>query len=424
MYHEGEILVGLEAYQKDQAIERIVGYFNCTISEISKKALFEMVSEEVAKIGLDTKSKINSNMKVFSLYQAAIIFIYQELSDISEEPFFDATLHTIKHKESISELIMTACEFADAYISLNNSEQISQVNDALIKEYRRLQEDIKDDSEIKNLKMVLFDKSGYSHIKTQVAKVLHVQEAYQEKQDYTTKLFRKSDIYTLMLLFKLHEDRELTQAYVKLKEQCNITKPMLKNIEKEMKYIANDYMYSQDKQFLQLCNQFFIDISNKVHNQAFMRINHAFIDESFQVIDEDIKTVKWHHKLWMKKDRWLLVKNTIQIQKELYAIQQQYTSDEMQTHKFLGNHKVFSLVAVILQEYDRYFHTIGQLSDLLEHDFTGYAEVAAMNIKNFYEDSTDVIEIEAINRLLFFWMQISRKSLLKQLNKSENELFV
>jgi hypothetical protein len=114
----------------------------------------------------------------------------------------------------------------------------------------------------------------------------------------------------------------------------------------------------------------------------------------------------------------------MQIQKELYAIEQQYTHNELQTHKFLGNHKVFSSIAIILQKYDKYFHTIDRLSDLLEYDFTGYFDVSAMNIKNFYENSTDAIEIEAINRLILFWMQISRKSLLKQLNKSENQLLI
>jgi hypothetical protein len=417
-------LVVLDSYQKEQAIERIEEYFDCTITEIGRKELFDMVFKEIMQIGFNTNGTTSSRLKIFSLYQVAIIFIYQELSDISNEPFFDANVKTKRDKESIAELIMIACEFADDYISLNDSEQISEVNKALIKEYKRVEEDINDDAEIKNLKIALFDKNGYAHIKRQLKQVLHMQKYNTQEKEYTDKIFTKVDIYTLMLLFKEHQDDELKERYKALKEQYNIPKSCSDEIENEMKFIANHYINSQDKKCLKLSNHFFIAISKKIHNQAFVKIDKASIDEVFQRIEKEIKILKWHHKIWMKKDKWLLVRNTMQIQKELYLIEQQYQDDDMQTHKFLGNHKVFSLVSVILQEYDKYFHTIGKLSDLTEHDFTAYADVAAMNIKNFYENSTDVIEIEAINRVLFFWMQISRKSLFLQLNNRQKKLFI
>jgi hypothetical protein len=414
----------LEEYQKQQALESIIGHFDCAIEEIQKKELLEVMRAEILKITLNIKNSTHTRVKIFSLYQVAILFIYQELADAGNEAFFDNTLNTTKHKESIPALIMIACEFANAYISLNTSEQISRVNGVLIGEYQKLKEDVKDDREMASLKVALFDKNNHANMRMQLSKVSQVQDRYKDRQDYTNKIFMKVDIYTLMMLFEKYEDSALTQAYENLKSRCNITRTIVGNREKEMKYIANDYIYSQDKLFLELCNLFFINLSEKIQHHFFTRIDQAFIDASFAKIEEDIKTIKWHHRIWMKKDHWLLVKNTIQIQKELYAIEQQYTHDEMQTHKFLGNHKVFSSIAVMLQKYDKYFHTIDRLSDLLEYDFTGYFDVSAMNIKNFYENSTDAIEIEAINRLVLFWMQISRKSLLKQLNKGENQLLM
>ena len=242
----------LEEYQKQQAIESIVGHFNCSITEIGKKELFHLVREEILKITLDTKNRAHSRIKIFSLYQVAILFIYQELSDTSEQAFFDDALNTTKHKESVPALIMIACEFANAYISLNTSEQIGQVNDVLVWEYQKLKEDVKDEAEIATLKVALFDKNSYASMKNHLSRVLQVEGRYKDKQDYTNKLFIKADIYTLMMLFQTYEDSELRQEYAGLKHRCNITKPVAEDIEKEMKYIANDYMYSQDKEFFRV----------------------------------------------------------------------------------------------------------------------------------------------------------------------------
>jgi hypothetical protein len=40
-----------------------------------------------------------------------------------------------------------------------------------------------------------------------------------------------------------------------------------------------------------------------------------------------------------------------------------------------------------------------------------------MNIKNFYEETDNPIEIEAVNRLLIFWSLINEKSYLKKTGK-------
>ena len=71
-------------------------------------------------------------------------------------------------------------------------------------------------------------------------------------------------------------------------------------------------------------------------------------------------------------------------------------------------------MSVLAHEYDKYFNTVDRLTMLLNKDFSGQYQANGMDIKNFYENTNNPIEIEAINRYLSFWMRFNEKSLQKK----------
>ena len=399
----------LENYQKAQALESILAHFDNDIESITREELFIFSRDMI--VSLDLHNTNMTQQKVFTPTQVAVLFIYQELKDEKEVAPFDALLSTKKHKESIASLIHTAGEFAHAYSTLNSPESTRQINKLLLAEYRTLKRDVKDDKLMELIYNKLFDEKGSYTIKTHIFEIVQIYNHYKDHADMSKKIYEKQDLFTLMLLFQVYEEKHLLESYEAIKKMANINDT---TIQQEIKYIVNDYEISKDSTFLETCNLFFKQLVAVIKNHYFMGVDATYIQKEYEKLESSIRVMKWYNRFLMKKDNWLFQKNTLKIQEELLNLEKNYPISDLSEKKFEGQFQIFSNVSFIIHEYDDHFQTIGRLSSLLDQDFSGYYEVVAMNIKNMYESSRDPIEIEAINRLIYFWMGINRLSLAKK----------
>ncbi len=406
-----QALIDLE---KEQAEKSILEYFDYDLNDVSKKELQVFSSEAIVEISHNRNSAEASHFKIFSIYEVAVVFIHQELTNSTSHGFFDACINTKKHKENSASLVHVACEFGNAYKSYAKKEEIVQLNKHLIDEVKKAKVDKLDDESVAYAYKTLFDENGSFLAKNHLAKMLEIQQKFSNESMEARKVLSKDDIFSLMVLFQTYHDEKLLDVYTNIKNLCNI--PTIKNltIKDEIKYIANDYIDTKDKKYLEIFNAFFIRLSSYIMHRYFLKIDDAHIDHLFCQISGEVRTQKWYDRVIMKKDKYLLAVNTMKIQYELYKAEQGYADVALDTKVFSQDFKIFYSVSVLVHEYDRYFNTVERLSKLLNEDFSGCFEANGMNIKIFYEKTNKSIEIEAVNRFLIFWMRFNEKSLQKK----------
>jgi len=404
-------------YTLEKELEYLLKYFNYEPESIEKKELKKFIRHEVLKMSNNPRNLEVSYLKIFSIYQVAIIFIYQELFRAVSYEFFNSCIKTSEHKKDIPSLLKIAYEFGTTYISLEDKNQIFQINKVFSKELKSFKTDMEDDENLESIYLNLFHKDDSFSIQTHLSCLIKIQDSFIDKESYDKKLFSKNDIFSLLILFQMYHDKSLLIEYEQLKSICNLTEGTNLKIQKEIKFITNDYLHSKDSKLLERFNYFFISLTEYIKNLYLIPIDESYIELAFTKISKDIRTTKWYDRVLMKKDNYLLVKNTIQIQRELLTLQQNYETTTLDTKIFKGDFKLFSSVSVLVAEYDKHFNTIEGLSKLTEKDFSDYKNVACINIKNFYEESKNPITIKAINRFMIFWMQLSKKTLNKKIGE-------
>ena len=405
----------LERYEKDQVLKTILEHFDCSIEDVSKKELAEFAYTQIKRLLSNSHNLQPSRFKKYSMHEVSVVFIYQELFSTSEHTSFDAYVENTVHKENAAALIYVSCNFANAYAILEDESSIAHVNEMIIEELVRLRNDEETNGCIRYVQETLFKEEDTLLAQKHLQKVLQLEEYFSTIEDaYEKKLFSKEDIVALMMLSKRYHDESLEASYSGIKKLFGMTTEHAMNNE-EIKQIVDNYRYLKSKKQIHIFNHFAMDVTSYVKNLYLIGIDDSFIESSFlEIVD---RMPKWYSRLWTKKDTRLLNKNTILIQQELHTFQESHTKESLNIPMFKGDFKVFSSVAILLQEYDLYFNTVVKLGNLLEEDFTAYIPVAGMNIKNYYESSNNPIAIEAINRFLWFWILLNEKSLHKKLGK-------
>jgi len=401
----------------EKELEYLLKYFDYEPEYIEKKELKNFIRDEILKMAGNAQNLEPSLLKMFSVYQVAIIFIYQEFFDVVSVEFFDSCIRTKKHKKDIPSLLEVAYEFGLAYVSLDDSNQVSKLNKIFAKELKMVKIDVEDDENLEIIYQNIFHKDDSFSIQKHLSCLMEIQNSFINRERYDKKLFSKEEIFSLLILFQIYHDKELLIEYEHLKALCNIRVDKSLKIQDEIKFIANDYVSSKDAKLLERFNHFFISLTEYIKNLYLIPVDEVYIESAFRKISEDIKTRKWYDRVLMKKDNYLLAKNTIQIQRELQILQEKYKTITLDSKIFEGDFKLFSSVSVLVSEYDSQFDTIKGISKLAEKDFSDYKNVACINIKNFYEASKSPIEVEAINRFVIFWMQLSEKTLNKKIGQ-------